>query len=94
VADAAGILARGADRAANRIRVLLVDQLKAHDVCGFDLAVLFVVSLFVLVQAQDWSPVAFAALIAREGLIDVENARKVFGPLRIARQPETVLGEP
>ena len=91
--DAAGIFARRADHAADRVRVLLVDDVEVHDARRIDVAVALLEALLVAVQPEDRQPVALAARVAREGLVDVDDAREVLGPLDVAREPEAVLGE-
>jgi len=87
----ASVLARIADCADDRGRIVAVDDIKIHDAVCSGRVVTGKKSLLIRVQLNDRAPVLAAAAVAREGLVDVQNASEVFRTLDIARQPEDAI---
>ena len=86
------VLARIGDRAQDRGRIVGVGEIERQDAFGARRPVLFVEALLIGVQLNDREPALGGAAAARESLVDIEDARQVFGALDKARQPEDALG--
>jgi hypothetical protein len=84
----ARILPGIADRADDRGRIGDVDDVEFHHARRGRRRVGGEKAFLVRVQLDDRAPVLAAPAVAREGLVDVEDAREVLGALDIAREPE------
>src|SRR5271155_5818827 len=84
----ASVLARVADCADDRGRIVAVDDVKIHDAGRSGRVVTGEKTLLVRVQLNNRAPVLTAAAVAREGLVDVENPREVLRALDITREPK------
>ena len=93
MADASGVLPRGTHGVDDRVRVLGIDDVEAHDVLGGGLLVALEESFFITMELEDGEPVVGALHVARKGLVDVDNAREVLGALHVTRRPVAVLSE-
>src|SRR5271155_1807607 len=87
----ASVLARVADCADDRGRIVAVDDIKVHDAVRSGRVVAGEKTLLIRVQLDDRPPVLTAAAVAREGLVDVENPCEVLGALDITREPEDAI---
>ena len=81
----ASVLARVADCADDRGRIVAVDDIKIDDVVRGGRVVAGEKTFLIRIQLNDRPPVLTAAAVAREGLVDIENPREVLGALDIAR---------
>ena len=89
----ARILSRIADRAYDRRWIGGIDHVEFHDALRRGRRVGSKETLLVRIQLDNRPPVLSAMTVAGEGLIDVEDARKVLSTLDIARQPEDAVRE-
>src|ERR1700737_2595311 len=87
----ARILPGIADSADDRVRVGGINNVEPHYALRSCRRGDSEKALLIRIQLDDRAPVLPAMTVAREGLVDVEDACQVLGPLDIAREPEEAI---
>jgi hypothetical protein len=87
-----GVLARHVHGGEDRFGIGLFQDIEPDDRLGGGGVVMLEKTLAVVVEQQYRHPVLAAGAVPAEGLVDVQDARQVLGPLDVAGHPERRLG--